>query len=360
MKKQSKTTTTTTRKTAHAKTTAKQDKTPTNAAPFAALVRAFETGYTTDPTNAAPLYDLAAAVAFATLRKVIDPQRKAAADRETVSNSGVNPALVALRRGINHDLNLLDATAANAAAAFAIKFNQNGDCTTEIADKGAYTALVSLIGETLSDGMDLVQAAAVALLEQAADHADPAAGWMEKPYTVRRLSKKVYTRLSDSAAYKEEETTPIQEIYKAVRREIANSRAIQTDPRNGYTYLEEETADGVETIYRRLMKYADLGGYAVNGDPAAALPGAPAGIGGYGDHYTADRETVMDYEKALAALSLTDRQLTIVRLRMQGKGYKQIATYLGLEEGNVKRVMRRLRDKCAAIGFAPAGYTPEK
>lgn len=354
MKKQNITTTTTTRKQAPQKPAVKQKQTT---APFTALIRAFETGYTTDPANARPMYDLAAAVAFATLRKVIDPQRKAATDRETVSNSGINSALVSLRRGINHDMKLLDATAANAAAAFAVKFNNNGDCTTEIVDKGAYTALVSLVGETLSDGMDLVQAAAVALLEQAAEHAAPAPGWMEKPYTVRRLSKKVYTKLDDSVAYRDEETTPIQEVYKAVRREIASSRAVQTDPRNGYTYLEEETADGVETIYRRLMKYADLGGYAVNGDPAAPLPGSPAGMGGYGEHYTADRETVIDYEKALAALHLTDRQLTIVRLRMQGKGYKQIATYLGIAPGAVQNTMLRLREKCVTIGFVPTGYT---
>ena len=105
------------------------------------------------------------------------------------------------------------------------------------------------------------------------------------------------------------------------------------------------------------MKYADLGGYAVNGDPAAPLPGSPAGMGGYGEHYTADRETVIDYEKALAALHLTDRQLTIVRLRMQGKGYKQIATYLGIAPGAVQNTMLRLREKCVTIGFVPTGYT---
>ncbi len=42
---------------------------------------------------------LQTAVAYSVLNKCIDPQRKTAADRETVSDNGYNPALVQLKRG---------------------------------------------------------------------------------------------------------------------------------------------------------------------------------------------------------------------------------------------------------------------
>ena len=149
--------------------------------------------------------------------------------------------------------------------------------TTETVDKDAEKAVAALVGETLSDGIDLVNAAALAILEQAAEHADPAAPWLDTPYTTRRLSRRVYIRTEDSRAYRDETTTPIQEVCRAVRQAVQDSRATQTDPRNGYTYIEDNE-NGLETIYYRLHKYADLGGYNCDGN------------------YTADRQTVEDYE----------------------------------------------------------------
>lgn len=309
---------------------------------FDALKRGYEIALASGADTSAELTALAKAVANSVAKKCADPQGKTAGKQDAVSDSGYNPAIVALRRGINADCALLDSTRALADIAEKLSFGADGDAFNEIADGDAFKALHGdngngggLMSETLTDGADLVQTAALALLEQAAEHAD-GAEWLDRPYTVRRLSKKVYIQASDSAAYREVQTTPIQEVYRAVRRAINDSRAMQTDPRNGYTYLEDMTEDGNDTIYRRLRKWEDVG----SADDCNGL-------------YSADGQTVADYESTLAALNLTDRQAQIVHLRMQGKGYKAIATYLGITADGVKVQMRRLRDKCAALGFTP-------
>lgn len=69
-------------------------------------------------------------------------------------------------------------------------------------------------------------------------------GFMQSPYKERRLKKKVWIKKDDSInGWETVETTPIQETYKAVRREIEHSRAMSTDARNGYSYLEDIAHD---------------------------------------------------------------------------------------------------------------------
>lgn len=305
---------------------------------FENVKRTFETAYAAGGDYTAALLDLAQAVAYSTLNKCIDPQRKTAAERDSVSDNGHNPALLEVKRGIYFDRQLLDNTAAAADKATKATYTPDGDPVTVTDDKDAENAVNALIGETLSDGIDLVNAAAVAILEQATEHA-AAVGWLDTPYTTRRLSKRVYIRASDSAAYKDVETTPIQEVYREVRKAIQNSRAIQTDPRNGYSYIEDITTDGLDTIYYRLQKYADLGGYNTDGN------------------YTVDRQAVEDYDSIIERLELSDRQAQILRLRMQGKGYKAIGTYLGIDPANVKRTMKQVQAKAAKIGLTPDGMT---
>lgn len=322
-------------------TTTKTAQTTTARPDFNAVKRAYETALATGKDSADELTALATAVAYSVLNKCIDPQRKAAPQRETVSATGYNPALVQLKHGIAADLATLDNLRTAADKATRTAYNTDGDLTTETADKDAEKAVAALIGETLSDGIDLVQAAALAILEQAAEHAAGGGEWLDTPHTVRRLSRRVYIRTEDSAAYRDDETTPIQEVYRAVRQAVQNSRAIQTDPRNGYSYVEDLTADGLETIYYRLHKYADLGGYDCNGN------------------YTTDRQNVADYETLVARLDLTDRQAQILRFRMQGKGYKAIATYLGIPQSSVCRCMYQVRNKAEKIGLTPDGYTAQ-
>lgn len=319
------------------KTTA-QAKTNTTTPTFEIIKRNYETALAQGKDTTQELTALATAVAYSVINKCIDPQRKTAAQRDTASNNGYNPAMVALKRGIAADLATLDSTRRNADAATATTYNTDGDLVTVTADKEAAAALAMLIDETLSDGIDLVQTAALAILEQAAEHAT-APAWLDTPYTIHRLSRRVYIRSDESAAYKDDETTPIQEVYRAVRQAVQDSRAVQTDPRNGYSYIADMTADGLDTIYYRMGKYTDLGGYDCNGN------------------YTTDRQNMADYETLVARLDLTDRQAQILRLRMQGNGYKAIASYLGVTQRAVAKTVGQIQVKATAAGLTPHGQT---
>lgn len=321
---------------------------------FEKAKRTFEEAHASGKDYSNELLDLSTAIAYSVVNKCIDPQRKSAGEHDGVSNNGLNPAMLDLRRGIASDRRTLDNTTDAANAATNTTMNKDGEFVTEVVDEEAKKALDALIGEALSDGIDLVQTAALALLEQAADHAD-GPGWLDRPFTVRRLSRRVYIKSEDSVAYRNDETTPAQEVYRAVRRAVQESRAVQTDPRNGYTYIEEITPDGLDAIYFRLQKWADLGGYANNGHDETHTPGAPAGYGQGGTHYTADNETVEDYEKLVARLDLTNRQAEVLHLRIQGRGYKAIATYLGVTQRAVAKTVEQIRRKAEDMGLTPDG-----
>ena len=301
---------------------------------FEQVKRDFETALNSGKDYGPQLLDLSTAIAYSVVRKCLDPQRKTAPARYVVSDNGYNPAMDDLRRGIAADAALLDSTQTAADKAIRATLDKDGEPVTVTADKDAETALNALIDRTLTDGIDLIQTAAVALLEQAADHAD-GPGWLDRPYSVRRLSRRVYIRAEDSAAYRDDTTTPAQEVYRAVRRAVQESRAVQTDPRNGYTYIEDLTADGLDVIYYRLQKYADLGGYNVNGN------------------YTADRQTMTEYNAIMGKLNLTARQAEVLALRMRGHGYKAIATYLGVTKRAVSKTMEQIQKKALAIGLIP-------
>lgn len=317
--------------------------------PFADLLRAYELAYLAGGDYTTELLNLATATAQSVLKKCVDPQRKSATDRETVSNSGLSPALVAVKRGIVADLANLANLADSTNRATELRYNQNGDLVSVVVDKTAEKGATALQGETLTDGLDLVNSAVVAILEQSAEHSAVGVGFMETPYTLRRLSRRVIIKAEDSAKWEDVETSPIREVYRSIRREVQASRAVQADPRNGYLYIEDMTADpdstATETIYRRLHKWADLGGYTNDG------------------YYTADAQTLMDYNAVVAQLNLTERQATIVKLRMSGYGYMAIGTYLGVHVSSVRRTLDKVRAKCEKLGFTPsmwAEMTAEK
>ncbi len=318
---------------------------------FDTLKRTYEQAYVSGQDTSAALTDLATAVAFSVVAKLIDPQRKTAAERGTVSASGLSPAMVALRRGIAVDRSLLDSTRRNMNAATAIVYNADGDAVREVVDADADRAAAALCAECLTDGIDLVQTAALALWEQTMERA-AGAGWLDMPYTVRRLSKRVYIQSGESAAYTDTETTPIQEVYRAVRRAVQDSRAVQTDHRNGYMYLEEMTEDGLDTIYRRLGRYADMGGYACNGH-VSDMAGAPAGYGTCDGLCTADTETARGMGELVAAMNLTAKQARVLKYRLQGYGYKAIATACGVSDKAIKKTVLQIQTRAAAIGLCP-------
>lgn len=323
-----KTTKTTTTTTATIKTVKTDNAKTVN--PFATLL----TDYNTDPTNATALTNLATAVAYSVLKKCIDTSQ--------------NKTLVAVRQSIARDLATLDRIAYATENATAIEYNADGERVEKIKDKDLYNALNTLCGQSFGDGLDLVNDAVVAILDETAKQRDrdpDKATDLERPYTVRRLKRKVWIKTAESVnGWETVTTTPIQEIYKAVRRAIDQSRAIQTDPRNGYTYIADISIDpetDTDTvIYRRFGKYADIGGYATD-------------YNGKETFYTADTETVNNLDTLVASLNLTTREAKILQLRLSGYGYKAIATYMGITVDNAKRCGQRLRQKATAKGLTP-------
>lgn len=328
IKKTTKTTTTTATVETVKTNKAKTDTETVN--PFATLL----TNYNTDPTNATALTDLATAVAYSVLKKCIDTSQ--------------NKTLVAVRQSIARDLATLDRIAYATENATAIEYNADGERVEKIKDKDLYNALNTLCGQSFGDGLDLVNDAVVAILDETAKQRDrdpDKATDLERPYTVRRLKRKVWIKTAESVnGWETVTTTPIQEIYKAVRRAIDQRRATQTDPRNGYTYIADISIDpetDTDTvIYRRFGKYADIGGYATD-------------YNGKETFYTADTETVKDLDDLVAQLNLTTKQAKVLQLRQSGYGYKAISTYLGITQRAVAKTVQAIQVKAVAIGLTP-------
>lgn len=306
----------------------------TNKTTFADAVKS----YNADPTNADALTTVATAVTYAVLKKVI--------------NTTSNPTLQTIRKELTRDRADLDRLAYATDNATRLAFSESGDLVVEVVDQRLVDASAKLAGLTLGDGLDLVNDAVVALLEQTAAQRERDPGLpvdLEREYTTRRLKRRVYIKSAESVgAWEEVTTTPIQEVYKAVRRSIDASRAAQTDPRNGYTYLEDIATDSESgeqaTIYRRLPKYADIGGRVCdfNGKETVATSAAAVDV----------EET----DRIVAALKLTDRQATILAYRQKGYGYKAIATAMGVSDSAVKGQLAEIRRKWSAAGLkAPTG-----
>lgn len=347
--------------------TTKTTATPTPAtekketpATFADYLTAYATAHVnrdSDPANyEKTLFELGKLCTLSVLKKVIDPtrhnsnptpatllnptpdgvKRYSYGDRETAVNSGFNPALTAVRRQLF--------TAVETLAREANDFVEHDDFLTPAT------------GLNLEDGFDFVNDAIVSILDETRrqlerDPGDPVD--LTRPYETRRLKRKVYIQDPDSiGGYETVETTPIQEVYRAIRRSIQNSRHVQLDPRNGYTYLEDIYTDpdgdsDPTVIYRRLPKYADIGGHAIDGDsdPTERIDGQPSAkmtscVSSYGD-----RQTVDDIDNLIASLNLTTRQRQILTYRFQGYGLKAIATRLGVSHQAIAKTMKQIQKK---------------
>lgn len=335
----------------------KEAKIMTNNNTFPDLVSMFNA----DPSNEDALMTLASAVAHSVIKKVCDPTNKKTdvptrANGEAYVDGGMNPTLVQIRREVTADLHAVTVLRESSNNATHWTVNADGEPTLHVDDPDALRAVNERIEQTLGDGLDLVHDAVVAILSEVASQMerDPDLPTdLLRPYSVRRLKRKVWVKEDASVkGWETVEVVPIKEVFKAVRRSIDSSRAVQTDPRNGYTYLEDLAHDdedgGVETVYYRLPKFADLGG-APTADRPSDLAGAPTGYSTSMEGlYSADGATALDYEHALAALNLTDRQATIMTLVMRGYGNKAIATYLGVSENVVKGARTEVKRKARA------------
>lgn len=306
---------------------------------FTDLLRQYEKEYNNDKTSVAfsnVLDELATAVAYSVIKKCFDPQRKGRKDGQ-VSNSGCNTQLDEVKRSIYRDKNTLANIDYSCKQAFATVYNEDGYRQTKTKDSDYRYAYNKLSQQTLGDGLDLVHVAMVALLDESEKADRTRENFLENTYEVRRLKKKVWIKSADSVnGWETVETSPIREVYKAVRREVANSRSLNIDPSNGYLYLEElatdEESNEEATIYRRLNKFSDLAGNVTDYNGAVTFE-------------TVDSASVDKYENMVDALELTARQAKVLELRMGGYGCVAIGTYLGVKEESVVSVLKTIQKK---------------
>lgn len=296
----------------------------------------------TEQAYTTALTDLAAACTFSVLKKLCNVG--GTVTEQTKSTTDTTGAIRQLRQSLAKDLHDLDRLqyASNNATAF--EYNADGDLVSVVKDKDLYNAVSALCSECLSDGIDLRNTAALAILAETAKATDLSADFMEEPYTVRRLKRKVYIKSEDSlGGYETVTTTAIQEVYKAIRRDIENSRSIQTASHK-YTYIESIATDGesgTETeVFRRLPKYSGLA-YEVTD-----YNGNTMGI-------TADVASVRKTDELVERMNLTAKQAKVLQFRQSGYGYKAIATYLGVTQRAVAKTVQAIQTKALAIGFTP-------
>lgn len=306
---------------------------------FTDLLRQYEKEYNNDKTSVAfsnVLDELATAVAYSIIKKCLDPQRKGRKDGQ-VSNSGCNTQLDEVKRSIYRDKNTLANIDYSCKQAFVTVYSEEGDRQTKTKDSDYRYAYNKLSQQTLGDGLDLVHVAMVALLDESEKADRTRENFLENTYDVRRLKKKVWIKSADSVnGWETVETSPIREVYKAVRREVANSRSLNIDPSNGYLYLEDlatdEESNEETTIYRRLNKFSDLAGNVTDYNGAVTFE-------------TVDSASVDKYENMVDALELTARQAKVLELRMGGYGCVAIGTYLGVKEESVMSVLKTIQKK---------------
>ena len=276
------------------------------------------------------LQTLATACTFSVLKKLFD--------------ISANPTIKSLRLGLARDLNHLSNLENASNNSSKLEFNENGMLLSVITDKSLHTAFNEIISENLSDGIDLVQVASLVILDetQKAFANGRIKHFMEAPYQVRRLKKKVYIQdINSLGGYETTNTTPIQEIFKAIRREITNSQAVKSAS-NKFVYLNEllvdTETDTTETVYRRLPKYSGLATETTD-------------INGKVTSITADETSTRELDELIANLNLTDKQATILQLRLNGYGYKAIATYLGISKTSVTSQLLNIRKKATENGL---------
>lgn len=306
---------------------------------FTDLLRQYEKEYNNDKTSVAfsnVLDELATAVAYSVIKKCLDPQRKGRKDGE-VSNSGCNAQLDEVKRSIYRDKNTLKNIDYSCKEAYITTYNEDGDRVTKTKDSDYRHAYNKLTQQTLGDGLDLVHVAMVALLDESEKADRTKENFLENTYKARRLKKKVWIKSADSVnGWETVETSPIKEVYKAVRREVSNSRSLNIDPSNGYLYLEDlatdEESNEETTIYRRLNKFSDLAGNVTDYSGAVTFE-------------TVDSASVDKYENMVDALELTARQAKVLELRMGGYGCVAIGTYLGVKEESVISVLKTIQKK---------------
>lgn len=269
---------------------------------------------------------------------------------------GYNERINQLRTSLTAYITTLEKMNNASNKAYRLTHNKDGELITVVNDKAAADyldnyALEELHNADIGDGIDVANQASIAILEQIeylTVHELPLS--LEAPYTVRAVKRNVWIKDVDTQAYEDREVTAIQEVYRAVRRYIQEQGGIQSASQ-AYAYIDVEVediqSDTVQKVYRRLPRYADLGGNEVSSPFASVEDTVINHVDSVrGGNYTVDKQTVDDMDALIKSLNLTTRQNDIIALRLQGCGYKKIAKRLGVTPQAVKYHVDRMQLAC--------------
>ena len=213
---------------------------------------------------------------------------------------------------------------------------------------GAHTEILNDLRRDImsgdGDGLDLVQCAALSLLEEI-NKAHERHGetlpdnWTEETYTQKTIDKRVMIQTEDSAKWIEKDTCPITQAFRAVRDCIQRSRGVQLASLV-YSYIEDYATDETgaeEQIYKRIPKYRTE-------------------IDENGTTKQANTEYITE---TVNTLNLTGTQAETLRLRLRGYGYKAIASYTGKSKQAVQKTMKQIQTKALAIGLNAGKWIDE-
>lgn len=191
--------------------------------------------------------------------------------------------------------------------------------------------------DTMPEIADLISVATVAILENLDKY-----GNLTATVKYKKPQRQIIYG-NGNVKMVEAEAVPIQLVYRAVRKHISGMKNGGSLGADGYSYIaitdtdtDTDTNIGIDTvIYRRLGKYADIGGYTSDG------------------LYTVSEEDVAKVDSILARLDLTREQRRILSLRQGGYSLGAIADILGISQEAVKKALKRIRCKAVKIGFDP-------
>lgn len=301
---------------------------------------------TSDTEYAAALQNLARACTYSVLKKLCNVGGTVQPGQSTTDSADIPRQL---RREMTKDFKALDNMRNANNTASHIVYDSNGNAINEITDKQAANAVNELIHDTLSDGIDLVQTAICAILDETNKQADrpdglSAAAWLETPQEVRRLTKKVYIVGGKSPEWETVERAPIQNIFIAIRQEVASNRAVQVASHK-YTYIADLLTDTdnntEETIYKRLPAYSQLATWEMdyNGGKTVITAG----------HDALDAMELL--EVIAERCKMSAQQVAIIKYRLSGYGRRAIANTLGVKPNNIQTQLYRIQSKLTAIGI---------
>ena len=193
--------------------------------------------------------------------------------------------------------------------------------------------------DTIPELADLVSVATVAILENLDKY-----GSLTATVRYQKPQRQIIYGNGEIKTV-EAEAVPIQLVYRAVRKYISGMKNGGSLGADGYSYIsitsgntDPDTDTSTDTdivVYRRLSKYADIGGYTSEG------------------LYTVSEEDIAKVDSILARLDLTREQKRILSLRQGGYSFGAIADILGVTQEAIKKTVKRIRCKAVKIGFEP-------